>query len=121
MALRSQGAGRNEVHPWLLMVALFGGTGRAAISATKLHAKMDSIDRYLMFWFPVIEAILMDTTVAFTLVPMKQEYLFIGQTGVPPMFLKLCRVATVLFALAVRMTMSLSLVMKAAFSIEVVC
>ena len=63
----------------------------------------------------------MDTTVVFTLVPMKQAYLFIGQTGVPPMFLKLCRIATVFFALAARMTKSLSLVMKAAFLIKVVC
>ena len=121
MALRSQGAGRNEVHFWLLMVALFGGTGRAAISATELHAKMDLIDGDLMFRSPVIEAILMATTVAFTLAPMKQAYLFIGRTGVPPIFLKLCRMATVLFAFAGRMTMLLSLVMKADFLIGVVC
>ena len=121
MALRSQGAGRNEVHPWLLIVALFSGTSRAAISASKSHASMDLRDGDLMFWFPVIEAILMATTVAFTLVPMKQAYLFIGQTGVPPMFLKLCRMSTVLFALAARMTMSLSLVMKADFAIGVIC
>ena len=103
------------------MVALFAGIGRAAISAAKLHAKMDSIEGDLMFWSPVIEAILMATAVAFTLVPKKQAYLFLGRTCVPPMFLKLCRMTTVLFAVAARMTMSLSLVMKAAFLIEVVC
>ena len=95
MALRIQGAGRNELHPWLLMVALFCGTGRAAISAPELHAKMDSMDGDLMFWIPVIDAMLIDTTAALTLVPMKQANLFIGQRGVPPMFLKLCRMATV--------------------------
>ena len=82
---------------------------------------MDSMGGDLMFWFPVIEAMLMDTTVALKLVPIKQAYLFVGRRGVPPMFLKLWRIATVLFALAARMTMSMSLVMKAAFSIEVVC
>ena len=121
MALRSQGVGRNDVHPWLLMVALFCGTGRAAISATELHAKMDAIDGDLMFLFPVIDAMSIDTTAALTLVPTKQANLFIGRRGVPPMFLALCRMATDLFAFAARMMMSLSLVMKADFLIEDVC
>ena len=78
MALSSQGVGMNELQPWLLMVALFAGTGRAVISAAKLHAKIDVIDGDLMFWFPAIESVLMATTVAFMLVPMKQMYLFNG-------------------------------------------
>ena len=42
MALRSQGAGRKYEHPWLVMVALFRGVGRAAISVAELHAKRDT-------------------------------------------------------------------------------
>ena len=71
------------------MEALFGGIGRAAISDAKLHAKRDSIGGDLKFLFPVIEAMLMATAVALTLVPMKQTSLFDGRRGVPPMFLKL--------------------------------
>ncbi len=51
--------------------------------------KRDSIDGDLMFLFPVIEAILMATAVALTLVPKKQTNLSKGQRSVPPMFLKL--------------------------------
>ena len=89
MALRSQGAGRNEEHPRLVMGALFGGIGREAISDAEIHSKRDSIDGDLMFLFPVIEAILMATAVALTLVPTKQTNLSNGLRSVPPMFLKL--------------------------------
>ncbi len=89
MALRSQGAGRNEKHPRLVMGALFGGIGREAISAAESQSKRDSIDGDLMFLFPVIEAMLMATAVALTLVPKKQTNLSKGRRSVPPMFLKL--------------------------------
>ena len=72
-----------------MMVALFGGVRRAAISVAELHAKRDLIGGDLMFLFPVIEVMSMATAVVLSLVPMKQTNLFIGQRGMPLLFLKL--------------------------------
>jgi hypothetical protein len=60
------------------MGALFGGIGREAISAAESQSRRDSIEGDLMFLFPVIEAMLMATAVALTLVPKKQTNLFKG-------------------------------------------
>jgi hypothetical protein len=120
MALTSQGAGRKVEHPWKEVGALIAGIDSAAISAAEFADIRASMSGLLMSMLDVIKIILMITTVAFLLVQQKQAYLFAGQRGVPPMFLKLWSTAMVFFAFAASTMLFASLVMNKAFSFCVV-